>query len=134
MRQAVHQPDPGRRDIEIFRQQADDGLVSLAAGRRCGRSNAQLAAPDAFNGITAGPRMHTHRHTQPAAVWRKRSGIASRSQIPIGRSERRKMSAPCSRMIANIGEMSRPPIGLMTVRNGRRTGSTSMLMNAVAGL
>jgi hypothetical protein len=52
----------------------------------------------------------------------------------IGFSVRRKITTACSSTIANMGDMSSPPIGGMSRRNGRRIGSEMVVSKAVMGL
>ena len=87
----------------------------------------------ALNFVFTCARLNPHLHDQIFTLPSRNAAIDV-VQIGKGRSVLKKMAVACKAMIAKIGEMSSPPIGRITRLNGAITGSTSIEINAVAGL
>lgn len=133
MRQPSGQGDARLRHAQIVGQQTDNSLVGFAIRWRGRGSHAQLTVFHALNFVLACARLNPHLHDQIFTLPSRNAAINA-AQIGKGRSVLKNMAAACKAMIAKIGEMSSPPIGRMTRLNGRITGSTSIEINAVAGL
>lgn len=133
MRRAVGQPDTRWRHLQIICEQADYSLVRLAVRRRSRRPNPQLCIANAKDLVATCARLDSDLQNEIAAIPTASTIIAG-AQIGYGRNVTTYMATACNAMIANIGEMSSPPMGRIRLRNGLITGSTSIAMKAVAGL
>lgn len=133
MRQSSRQGDAGRGHTQIVGQQTDNSLVGFAVCWRGCCSNSQLSVLHALNFVSTCAGLNLYLHDKVFALPSRSAALAI-AQIGKGRNELIKMAPACKAMIAKSGEMSSPPIGRMTRLNGRMTGSTSMEINAVAGL
>ena len=109
------------------------GPVRFAIGKYCGCSDTQTTALNACNLVLACPRLHPCGRQQIATAPLDER-LQLRVQIPIGFRPCTTIEAAKSMIIAKIGEISRPPIGGINRRKGRKTGSVSVAMMAVAGL
>ena len=134
MRLAVGQRDPGRCDLQIVGKQTNNCFIRFAVSWCCCRTYSQLSVADVENLVPTCPRLDPDTYHEIAA--RPIGGaIVAVAQIGNGRTELlSNIASACKAMMAKIGEISRPPMGRINTRNGRRTGSTSIEMNAVAGL
>lgn len=133
MRRAVGQPDTRRWHLKIICEQADYSLVRLPVHRRGRRPNPQLCIANAKDFVATCPRLDSDLQNEIAAIPAGSTIIAG-AQIGYGRRVTMYIATACNAMIANIGEMSSPPMGRIRLRNGLITGSTSIAMKAVAGL
>jgi len=133
MRTTVREFDARRRHIQVLGQQTDDSFVRLSLRRCCRRADPQRAIANVENFIAARSRLDSDSQHQVTAVPAG-SAICRAAQIGIGFNVATKIATACKPMIAKIGEISRPPIDGMYLRKGRSIGSTSMAINAVAGL
>lgn len=131
---ATGELDTGCRDPEEIRQQADDGSVGAAVGGNRGDAYPQPAAAYADNFVTACARLRPDLQAQIVALPFE-TALGAGIQIGSGRSSVLTMiSITCNMMIANIGDMSRPPSDGIVRLNGRNTGSAIMPTKTVASL
>lgn len=119
--------------MQIIREQANDGLICFAIRRRCCRPNAKLRVTHADYFVATGARLDADLENEGIAIPAG-SVVVLAIQTGNGRNVPAKIATACKAMIANIGEMSKPPMGRIRLRNGLNTGSTSIAMKAVAGL
>lgn len=130
---AVRHIDTRWRNMQVIREQSNNRFVCLPTGRCRGCANFQPGVADAEDFIATGARLNSDAQykivTLPLCCEFLRA-----TQIGSGRRVLMKIAIACRIIMANIGEMSRPPIVGTSLRNGRNTGSTSMAMKAVAGL
>lgn len=126
--------DAGRRNPQQFGQQTDDSRIGLAVGRGRGDAHAQAAVAYADDLVAACAWQRPDSQVQIVTLPFK-TALAAGIQIGRGRSSVLTMiSITCKRMIAKIGDMSRPPSDGIVRLNGRNTGSAIMATKIVASL
>ncbi len=105
---AADEPDGARRDLELVRQEPDQGGIRGPVDRRRGNPDAQLAVLHALDPISPAAGRQANREPQLAVAQRRNaSRITVRTMMTI------------------IGERSSIPIGGRTRRTGARIGSVA---------
>lgn len=130
---SLDEPDTGWRDVQKDSYQAYYRLVRLAVGRRRGRPYQQPAVTDVEHFVAACAWLHADRQDEFIADL-SHAGFRGRHGRARYRSPMKSRTSAPSAINANIGEISKPPIGGMTRRNGRSNGSVSEYTIATAGL
>lgn len=132
-RSSPHEAYARRRNIEERSQQADDCLVCLAVRGCRGRPDQEPTVSDIQYFVVARAWLDADGQYQLVAEP-SYTGPVRRHHRSFYRSPMNSLTRAPSAISANIGEMSKPPIGGMIRRNGRNSGSVSAYTIATAGL
>ena len=133
MGRATQQLNTRDGNHQILRDHFGNGLVGFPIGGRRGRKHAQEAITDAGNFVAFRAGHDSDGEDEIIPLFQC-AGRESTCQIGNGFIPAITMVNAMIRMIAKIGEMSRPPIGGMMRRNGARMRSVIVCISAMPGL
>lgn len=120
-------------NVQVIGKQFRNGFVGLVVSGWRGRAHLQEAIAYTGNAIVFRAWCDAYGKNDVITVC-PGAGFEFGRQIGNGFSPATTMVRAIIRMIANIGEISRPPIGGMMRRNGARMRSVIVCISAIPGL
>ena len=133
MGRAAQQFNTRDGNVQILCDHFGHGLVGFPVGRRRGRTHLQEAISYTGNFVVF-CAWHDADGEDKVVPLPLGAGCELAGQIGNGLIPAITMVKAMIRMIAKIGEMSRPPIGGMIRRNGARIRSVIVCISAMPGL